>query len=202
MSAITPQRIAITPDRHIGEFIAHVTISERMEDSWDIARHPLQTGANVSDHSVTNAPTLELEVVWGETEDAPVTEVYEKLRALADSRIPMQVVTGRRVYAEMCIERMSTVLDAANESILRMSLALVQITRSEVTVTAMPKRAPVKYKSPTGGGQRSATRVTDENPGNVDNLAKSASAETKEQRVTRLEAEIAQNRSKRMAMGR
>src|SRR4051812_9475260 len=58
------QSVIIKPKRAIGPFVAHVTIRERHVDELDIVDHPVEQGAQISDHAFKRPPEVTIECAW------------------------------------------------------------------------------------------------------------------------------------------
>lgn len=58
------QAIIIKPKRSIGPFGAYVTISERHHDELEITDHPVEAGAQISDHAFVRPPEVIIECAW------------------------------------------------------------------------------------------------------------------------------------------
>ena len=89
------EKASFMPRRAIGGFTATVTIEEVAVDELVITEHPVQQGAEITDHAYNKPSEVTLSVMWSE-EDAPLAETYQKLLELQSSREPFDLVTGKR----------------------------------------------------------------------------------------------------------
>ena len=95
------------------EFTADLTLEESHERSAEVTENPVESGATVSDHVITNPERLRLE---GFVTDAPAAVfasdagrtqgAFETLEQAWREREPLTVVTGRKTYTDMIIVRL------------------------------------------------------------------------------------------------
>lgn len=156
--------VTFSPRRSIGGFTATLTIEETGTDELVITDHPVQEGASITDHAYTKPALLSLRAQWGE-DDArmPLDELYAKLLELQASRIPFDVITGRRMYKNMLVKALSMTNDQTTFGVLAVRFQLQQIITVQVETTAIPPRAKQKQPGRTGAtekaGQKSAVKT-------------------------------------------
>lgn len=103
-----------------------------------ITEHPVQTGANISDHSYLEPKELTIEVgmtdvakdiVQGQFSGSWSRSVkaYEILRELQANRIPMQVLTRLGLYKNMLIETLSVPDDYKSLYGLRATVTMKEV---------------------------------------------------------------------------
>lgn len=95
------------------EFTADLTLEESHERSAEVTENPVESGAVVTDHVITNPERLRLE---GFVTDAPAAVfasdagrtqgAFETLEQAWREREPLTVVTGRKTYTDMVIVRL------------------------------------------------------------------------------------------------
>lgn len=139
--------------RAIGIVIPDVVISEKHKDTLEITVHPVEMGAAISDHAYRRPCELTMEVGFsagGSLLDFADTtclglslgmspkEAYQSLLDLQASRIPFDVVTGKRLYSNMLIQALEVTTDRTSENVLMAVLSLreVIITRTAVIQVA------------------------------------------------------------------
>jgi hypothetical protein len=116
----------ILRSRLIGPFQANVTIEERHVDELSVSEHPVEQGAAISDHSFKRPASVIIRAGWSnssrQANNDPnyVIEIYEGFLALQASRIPFEILTGKRAYLNMLITRLTAVTDKDNENALMM----------------------------------------------------------------------------------
>ena len=125
-----------------------------------ITNHPVQNGANITDHAYKQPAMLSLRYGWSTSGaifsldlGAPsVDDVYSMLLNLQESRQPFDVVTGKRSYTNMLIRSIDLVTDKTTEKSIIVDVLLQQViivetqaaTLKSVSVMSMPdKTAPV-----------------------------------------------------------
>ena len=125
--------------RSIGNIVAPCTLAEHHSDTLTITDHPVEIGAQISDHAFLNPVTVDIVVGWGSGLPFPLTLIYEQLLQLQASRIPFKIVTGKRRYESMLMESIEVSTDADTENILRVFLRCIQIIIVSTSATALPK---------------------------------------------------------------
>jgi hypothetical protein len=109
------ETVAIIPQqRSIGGILAQVTVRESHRDDLTITEHPVENGANISDHAYKRPSEVEIEVGWDGTQGQP-TDFYDRLLQLQAQRMPFTIVTGKRQYDNMLIAGIATVTDQRTE---------------------------------------------------------------------------------------
>lgn len=171
------QSILIKPKRTIGPFAAQVTIRERHTDELDVVDHPVEQGAQITDHAYKRPPEVMIECAWSNsprangilgglvgavtgtiagvqsiiTGNSPdqVRDVYTKLRGLQDNAILIDVITGKRPYKDMLIKSMIVETDKETEHILSVTVTLRQVLLATVRVVTIsaPKEAQADPQS-------------------------------------------------------
>jgi hypothetical protein len=144
--------VLIRPRRSIGGIEATVTIEESAEDTLEITKHPVQNGADVSDHAYKNPSEVTIRAMW-DSNTKPLTETYKDLLELQASREPFDVVTGKRKYKNMLFKSLSQTTDSSTENCLSITATLTEINIVDVEVTTVPPRARQKTPAKTGATQ-------------------------------------------------
>ena len=125
------------------EFVGQVTLEEIHRDEMEIVDHPIQQGANVSDHAFKKPAELMLRIGWdgaaliangliqpGEPSNLYIQQlqaIYNQLLAGQQAAVLYTVVTGKRLYSQMLIKDMVTQSDEANENVLILTIHMRQI---------------------------------------------------------------------------
>ncbi len=136
--------------------IAQVTIEERHRDEVQITEHPVEQGAEIADHAFKRPSEVVIRCGWSNSfspslrnpasflsaatgiaagfssllsGNAPdqVRAIYQDLLALQEARIPFDVVTGKRRYADMLLRALDVTTDKASENSLFVTMTLRQI---------------------------------------------------------------------------
>jgi hypothetical protein len=158
------ESILIRPRRAIGPFEAHVTLRERHQDDLEVVDHPVEQGAQISDHAFKRPPEVVIECAWSDSPKPSggiggiidsiagvggvqslitgnsvnqVRDVYDKLRALQSSAELIEVVTGKRTYTNMIVKSLTVETDKDTEHVLRVTVVLRQMLIASVRVVAI-----------------------------------------------------------------
>ncbi|GHV35134.1 hypothetical protein FACS1894187_07190 [Synergistales bacterium] len=150
--------------RSVGGLTFDVTIEERHNDKLEITSHPVQTGADISDHAYKLPQEVTIIVGKGALGDANAPrDVYEKVRELQESREPFDITTGKREYKNMLIRDISETTSADTENSLVLTLDCVEVILVDTQKVSVPasaqKNAPVT-QSKQQGGEKQATNAS------------------------------------------
>lgn len=131
-------------------FDAEITIEHQQQ--LRKTEHPVQTGANISDHAYIVPARLVLDVVMSDGVDAyfsPSTwsgstsksvAAYQTMLALQFSRIPLSITTKLRTYQNMVIENLIPQENAKTFAGARMRVEFGQIFMANVSQTSTSAR--------------------------------------------------------------
>lgn len=143
--------------------IPDVTISETHADEVTVTSHPIDTGAQISDHAFKQPATVVCSFGWSDSSRLinsvldgsilrgveSVNDVYKRLLALQASRQPLKLSTGKRVYNNVIITKIQTTTTVDTES-----AAIIEITFQELllaTTKTVSLASVQKDPSQTGG---------------------------------------------------
>lgn len=150
--------ITIDPKRSIGSIVAHVTMEEVATDELQITEHPVELGANITDHVFKKPADLIVRCGWSNASlggvkglitalqggDAfgsdYVSGVYNQLLALQESRIPFDVSTGKRLYTNMLMRSLGVTTDEKSEYTLMVTAVFKQVLIVQTQATTLPPR--------------------------------------------------------------
>lgn len=131
--------------RNIGGFVADVTITEKHEDTLRITQHPVERGSPITDHAYKDPAKLTLVVGWSNSSARAlanpfyVRSMYNQFLALQNSRQPLTINTGKRIYTNMLIERVSTETDEKTENALILTVDCQEVILVDTqVVTSAP----------------------------------------------------------------
>ncbi|MNO26505.1 hypothetical protein D3C76_163590 [compost metagenome] len=151
--------IVFRPRRRMGDFTAYLTIDETGEDELEITEHPVQDGTEITDHAYLKSATLNLSVQFVEGETfVPLDETYRAMLELQKSRVPFDVVTGKRVYTNMLFKSLRQTTDKNTDNVLAIQATLREIKIVPVVVTTVPPRDKQATPGKTGATQRAGTK--------------------------------------------
>lgn len=154
-------------------------LRESHTGSVRITDHPVQSGANISDHAYNLPDKLTLEIFVSDVMDSLVVgqfavcetksiSAYETLRRLKRQRQPLSVRTKLHYYENMVIENMTVNDDFKSKTSLRCTVMLREIimaqVATEVAVSAFkhvpaPKTAVKVQPRRPGGGIEAASNA-------------------------------------------
>lgn len=138
--------------------------STQHDTSLNITEHPIQTGANVSDHAYEEASKLTFDIGMSDVMTSIIpgqfssnfsrsVSAYKKLRDLQCKRLPITVVTRLGTYNNMLVETISTSDDNKTLYGLRATVTLKQIFVVSVTTVKISER-PHKSEESNEGDQK------------------------------------------------
>lgn len=133
--------------RKIGIIVPDVVISEKHSDTLEITEHPVEkptsSGAGaIADHAYRRPSEVVMEVGFaggGSLLDfasnltaTPLlglspAETYEQILDIQRSRVPFDVVTGKRLYRNMLIRAIEVTTDKTTENVLMAILTLREV---------------------------------------------------------------------------
>ncbi|MDD3310948.1 phage baseplate protein [Pseudodesulfovibrio sp.] len=154
--------VYVRPSRSIGGIVLDVTVSEQHQDELEITSHPVEQGAEITDHAFAKPATVSIEAGHSDsggssTGDSRAVEAYEALLKLQDSREPFDLVTGKRAYTNMLIRSLAVTTDKATEHVLSVRAELQEVKIATVQTVSVPKsrqKHAARTASPSKTGQK------------------------------------------------
>jgi len=116
--------------RSIGGIVAQVTIEEQGSDDVQITEHPVEQGAPIADHAFKRPANVTIRAGWSRQyawDLSAETGVYGLLLSWQASLIPFNVITGKRSYSNMLIERLQITTDQHTEFALMATITCRQV---------------------------------------------------------------------------
>ena len=126
--------------RNIGGIYAQVTIEEQHTDEVQITDHPIEQGAPVSDHAFKRPISVTINAGWTTAwayDLSAETGIYGMLLALQASFLPFDLVTGKRTYPNMLIERLIVTTDHQSEFSLMAQIGCRQVIIVKTSTTSV-----------------------------------------------------------------
>ncbi|TXH35307.1 MAG: hypothetical protein E6Q98_16070 [Rhodospirillaceae bacterium] len=163
--------------RKLGPLIAQVTIEESHHDELFITQHPVEAGAEITDHAVRRPAELILELGWSNSsEDAAadqnfVRNVYQALLDVQVSRQLIEIITGKRNYKNMLVASTSTVTNRKTEYTLLARVRCREVILARTQTVRVPSNSVMAKPQVTGTTQNQG--LTYLSPGtsiNINNL--------------------------------
>lgn len=155
--------------------IPDVTISEFHSDEVTVTTHPVDTGAQISDHAYKQPATVVCSFGWSNSSrllnsvlDGSIfrglesaNDVYKRLLKMQEERQQLKLSTGKRVYDNVIITKIQTTTTVDTES-----AAIIEVTFQEILLATTRTVALASIQqdiSRTGGvvdqGNKSATQA-------------------------------------------
>lgn len=136
---------------NIGGFFFDAVLNEQHDSELTITQHPVQTGANIADHSFLNPSTLTMEIGMSDAMatmlEGQFTEyytksvsAYEKLRELQALRLPLAVHTRLHHYDNMLIQNITAPDNYRTQYGLRCTVTLQEIFVVDVATGTVSTR--------------------------------------------------------------
>lgn len=150
---------------NLGGYFFDAVFSVDTEHSLTVTQHPVQTGANISDHAFVNPIRMTMQVGvsdamayrfgadYGGDGKTKSVQAYRLLCKLQELRTPMQVVTRLNTYQNMLIESIDVSDDVSTLCALKATVNLVQVMVVNVGTEKVSARAW------TSGAQKKAQEV-------------------------------------------
>jgi hypothetical protein len=156
--------------RSIGGIVAQVTIEENASDDLTITEHPVEQGAPIADHAFKRPSSVTIRAGWsvaGAYDLSAETGVYGLLLSWQAALLPFDVVTGKRKYTNMLMERLTVVTDQKSEYALMADITCRQviIVGTQTTTVQTSSESPANHKE----GEKTAPKKEngDQNSRNV-----------------------------------
>lgn len=155
--------------------IPSVVISEKHSDTLEITEHPVEVGAAVADHAYKKPSEVTMEVGFaggGSLLDFADTskiglslslspqDTYLKLLELQASRIPFDVVTGKRLYSNMLIRALEVTTDKTSENVLAAVLTLREVLISQTQQITVADKTNMKEGASTSAVLNTGNKTT------------------------------------------
>lgn len=160
--------------RRIGLIVPSVVISEKHNDTLEITEHPVEVGAAISDHAYRRPSEVVMQVGFagggslldfldttsiGLSAGLSPKETYQELLDLQNSRVPFDVVTGKRIYTNMLIRALEVTTDRTSENVLSAVLTLREVIITSTTTTQVAAKADMKLGAETSAVQNSGVKT-------------------------------------------
>ena len=136
-------------------------LRESHEGSVRITDHPVQSGANISDHAYNMPDSLTVEILVSDVMDVlypgqfsgeatKSISAYEKLRELKEKRQPLAVATRLRMYYNMIIESTHVNDDYKTAQSLRCTVNFREILMASAYIEKMSVKTSTKEEKRVG----------------------------------------------------
>lgn len=160
MSATDQEVLDLYPQvtkRSISTFSGYACLEEDSSDELEITQHPVQRGANITDHAYLKPSTVSIRFSYA-PRTTPLSQLYTELRDLQASREPFTIVTGKRVYSNMLFKSIAVTTDITKENILSVIGNFQEVILVDVVNTTVPVRSKQKMPEQTDSTQNTGDK--------------------------------------------
>ena len=153
--------------------IPDVVISEMHTDEVVVTQHPVDVGAQVTDHAYRQPATVICTFGWSDSSRMinslldgsifrgaySVEDVYKTLLKMQEARQPLKLSTGKRKYDNVIITKLqtSTTADTENSAIIEVTFQEVILARSQTVYYADMMKDPSATQGVTDRGDQHAS---------------------------------------------
>lgn len=130
--------------RSIGGFTANVTVEEVARDEVVLTDHPVEQGAQVSDHAFKKPVSIVIRCAYSNSAAQAlgnpnyVQDTYQKFLTLQATLEPFDVVTGKRSYRNMMMLGLTVTTDQKYEYALNMTVDCREVILVQTQSTSLP----------------------------------------------------------------
>jgi hypothetical protein len=184
--------LTLIPQGSIGGIAIQATIEEEGSDSVTVTDHPVEAGAQISDHAFVRPPELVLRCGWSNSSGDSliaslfgggstssqfdglsvsdyVSGIYSQLLSLQQSLTPFKVVTSIRQYTNMMLIALHVTRDQKTSRALMVTATMRQIIRvNAISTTLAPmanQASPQSTAETTNLPSQALTKNPSPNPG-------------------------------------
>lgn len=155
--------VLLRDGRKLGGIIPDVVVEEVHTDTLTITDHPVEQGAEITDHAYKNPAELSMRIGWSKSSLTlngvigglvsgsllsggikTLRDVYQDLLKLQGSRKTFDVSTGKRLYRNMLIRSLSTTTDATTENALVITVVLREVIVVQTKAAKLKPQAQAK----------------------------------------------------------
>jgi hypothetical protein len=114
----------------IGGIVAEVTIEEQEVDDITVTEHPVEQGAPIADHAFKRPSSVTIHAGWSMTHAGDLSAesgVYGLLLSWQASLMPFDLLTTKRSYSNMLIERLVVMTEQSTRFALMAQITCKQI---------------------------------------------------------------------------
>lgn len=159
-----PKRSIQSP---MGPFSLYLTIEEVHHDELVITDHPVEQGAQISDHAYKKPAELTITIGWTNSSlgalfslqlNDYVAHAYEKLLALQALRTPFTISTGKRKYQNMLFRSLGTTTDVKTENALIVTAQCREVIIVQTVTTQLVPAENQAMPQKTGDTSNTGTK--------------------------------------------
>lgn len=139
----------------IGDVVPQLIVEQDMSDDVRPTDHPVEQGAEITDHAVKLPSAVQFRLGWTNSSEAAagdknyITRVYSKLLKLQASRELITISAIRRTYKNMLILNLGVTWDEHTRYSLYVRLRARQIILANTATVIVPPRAVQQFPERT-----------------------------------------------------
>ncbi len=166
------ETVLLKRGRSLAGIIPNVVLEESHTDELTITNHPVERGASITDHAFKNPSQVTVHYGFGQSgallsalsgASDPKT-VYQQLLDIQASRIPFDLVTGKRSYSNMLIATLSETTDLQSENVLIVTATMREILIVDTSVVTLAPADAQASPEKTAGAENAGTKQAQEKP--------------------------------------
>jgi hypothetical protein len=153
--------------RSIAGYIPDCAIEEHHMDRSTVTKHPVEKGAEISDHMYSEPPSVHLRWAWSEAfkGEGFAALQYEQILQLKNSRTVLTIMTGKRIYPHMVIETIEETTDRTSEYALFLEIGRCQVNIVQTQAANVPPSSVQANPEQTGDVQEKGRQTPIEEGG-------------------------------------
>lgn len=154
----------LSPQRTVGDIDIDCTIEEVHSDELTVTAHPVERGAQISDHAFANPMQLVMRMGWSNSSEAAggdegyINDRYAKLLTLQKSRELFDIVTTKRSYEDMLCLSLAVTTDQETGAVLMVTGIFREVILVETYTTPVPPAADHATPEATAPTQETGTK--------------------------------------------
>ena len=144
--------------QHIANIIPDCVVEETHDDRLQITSHPVESGAEISDHAFKQNMTIEMRIAFSDSshrggrdrtgkpigQGGRARDKYNELLSLQARREPFNVATSKRLYRNMLVSGIIETNDARSRYTTPITLRLQEVRITDVNMGSGEVSAPVQ----------------------------------------------------------
>lgn len=139
------ETVLLKRGRSLAGIIPNVVIEESHSDELTITNHPVERGAAITDHAFKNPSEVTVHYGFGQSgtflnfngAGGDPSSVYQQLLDVQSSRVPFDLITGKRSYQNMLISALSVTTDGQSENVLLVTATMREIIIVDTSVVTL-----------------------------------------------------------------
>ncbi|AWJ93324.1 hypothetical protein Sp245p_26240 (plasmid) [Azospirillum baldaniorum] len=162
----------------ISSLAPQVVVEEQHLDQLRLTQHPVEVGAQITDHAFKLPARLRIRAGWSFANAAGIaamflpvppdtsylTDLYDTLLKIQTQRAVVTVVTGKRRYTNLMLETLAVRTDEKSENVLWVSAEFQEVLFARVQTVTVPdpsvQKAPQATAAPVNNGNVGLRTIT------------------------------------------